>query len=647
VNRNFYSQLAVRNLKKNSRVYLPYILASIGTIMMFYILCSMAFNDGLNNMYGGGQMATILSLGIIVVGIFAVIFLLYTNSFLIKRRKKEIGLYNILGLGKRHIARMMSLETLYVALLSLAAGLGLGILLSKLMFALLLRMLEFAVPLGFSVNTAGLILTLVIFGAIFLLALVFNLVQIGKAKPIDLMRGSQHGEREPKTKWLLALIGILTLGSGYYIAQTVESPIAAIGMFFVAVILVIIGTYCLFTAGSIAVLKALRKNKSFYYRTKNFTSVSGMLYRMKQNAVGLANICILSTMVLVMISTTVSLYIGIDDSLEKTYLNEIMVQSYSNTEEDINEINLKVSDALSKAGATETTRTSYRSFNMRLTPDGGTASYELVFVGLRDYNNIEGADLTLQDGEVIICGSGYSGETLDINGTEFHAKVKEVRPLFSLVSPSLTADATYCVVVKDLDKAFNDIAVDTTADVRTISAINSYVGVDIEHGEGMEEAVYNEFYNGLTDDKLNAYMTLRSDERKGIVGLYGGLLFLGIFLGTLFSMATAMIIYYKQVTEGFEDKERFKIMQKVGMSLGEVKKTIRSQILMVFFLPLIVAVIHIAFAFKMITKMLGVLILSNLHLFAVCTVVTVVAFAVIYTVVFSLTARSYYKIVRV
>jgi putative ABC transport system permease protein len=655
VNRNLYSHLARQNLKKNSRVYLPYILASIGTIMMFYILCTLAFDEDLrSDMYGGGQMAVILSLGIIVVGIFAVIFLLYTNSFLLKRRKKEIGLYNILGLGKRHIAKMMSLETLYVALISLVLGMALGILLSKLMFALMLRMLDFAVPFGFSVSLMGLILTLILFGGIFLLALISNLVQIGRAKPVELMRGSQQGEREPKTKWLLALIGAATLGGGYYIAQTVSSAVDAMGMFFVAVILVIIGTYCLFTAGSIVVLKALRRNKRFYYRTRNFTSVSGMLYRMKQNAVGLANICILSTMVLVMISTTVSLYIGIDDSLEITHPNEIVLKSYAEWQADVDRMNDIVTEAVSRSGASVVSRTSYRYFSVTLTGSelpvnqtkGKDLKYGLTFVSLADYNAIEGMELTLGEGEAIVCGKAYSGDSLYIEGTDFRARVIDVRRPLLLTVPNADIDVGYCVVVSDLDEVFEEVNQGAYADGRTTSAITSYAGIDIEQTGGMEQALYSELYNGVIEANLDTYISLRSEERAYIVSLYGGLLFLGIFLGTLFSMATAMIIYYKQISEGFEDKQRFEIMQKVGMGLSEVRKTIRRQILMVFFLPLVAAVIHIAFAFKMITKMLTLLLISNIQLFALCTLLTVLAFAAVYTVVFGLTARSYYKIVR-
>lgn len=653
--RSFFPQLALRNLRKNSRVYLPYILASIGTIMMFYILCSMAFNDGLGSMYGGGQMTIILRLGIIVVGLFAVIFLLYTNSFLIKRRKKEIGLYNILGLGKRHLGKMMFFETLYVALFSIVIGLFLGMLLSKLMLALLLKMVSFPVPLGFSVSLNGILLTSILFGAIYLLALISNLVQVGRAKPVELMSGSQYGEREPKTKWLLALIGVFTLGGGYYIAQTVEALVKVIGMFFVAAILVIIGTYCLFTAGSIAVLKVMKKSKSFYYRTKNFTSVSGMLYRMKKNAVGLANICILSTMVLVMISSTVSLYIGIDDTLETVHPREVMAIRYGENSSDIEGMNSAMDTALSRAGVEERGRLSYRYFDLILTDEGvkdqryyqAEKYYVYYFLPLSDFNVLEGESLSLREGEVIVCGGGYgAGDTFEIPDIGFSAKVRDARPSFSLHHrEDDLADMSLHIVVSDFEKAFADIQA-ASSTLGSKPYISSIVGADIGRDKETEQLVAYELRAALDEIGLSANITLRSSERFEFVTLYGGLLFLGIFLGTLFSMATAMIIYYKQVSEGFEDKERFTIMQKVGMGLGEVKETIRRQILIVFFLPLAASVVHIAFAFKMITRMLSVMLISNMRLFALCTGATILGFALIYTVVFALTARSYYKIVK-
>ena len=297
----FYSRLAATNIQKNRRTYLPFLLTCTFTVSMYYMITSLSQNPGLDKMLGSDVLRYTLSLGGWVTAIFSAIFLFYTNSFLIKRRKKEFGLFNILGMEKKHLAKVIALETLYVAVISLALGLGLGVLLEKLLFLVLLKMFETAIPLGFSPSLSAVFMTLALFGAIFLLIFLNTLRQIRVSSPIELLHSGNVGEREPKTRWIMAVLGAISLGAGYYISVTTKNPVAAMGLFFVAVLLVIIGTYLLFTAGSIALLKSMRKNKRFYYTSKHFTSVSGMLYRMKQNAVGLANICILSTAVLVMV----------------------------------------------------------------------------------------------------------------------------------------------------------------------------------------------------------------------------------------------------------------------------------------------------------------------------------------------------------
>ncbi len=348
----FYQKLAVTNIKKNGKTYFPYILTCISTIAMFYIMNFISVNDGLDSMYGGRELKTILNLGTYVIGFFSVVFLFYTNSFLIKRRKKELGLYNILGMEKKHIAKLLLWETLFVAIISMILGLISGIAVSKLIFLVLLKILNFKVTMGFVISTNSIVKTVILFGSIFLLTLINNMRQIHLAKPVELLKGGQIGEKEPKTKWILTLIGILSLGAGYYIALTTEAPLAALNMFFLAAILVMIGTWSLFTAGSIALLKMLRKNKKFYYKTNHFINVSGMIYRMKQNAVGLANICILSTTVLVMLSTTVSLYIGMEDVLRTRFPRDISISAKNISKEKSEMINNLVKEQADKDNIT-------------------------------------------------------------------------------------------------------------------------------------------------------------------------------------------------------------------------------------------------------------------------------------------------------
>lgn len=342
MNKSIYRKLALTNIKNNRRTYVPYLLTCIVTVMMFYIIYALTLNQGLKGVPGEVTFRMMLDIGISIVAIFSVIFLFYTNSFLIKQRKKEIGIYNVLGLGKRHIAKMLGFEMLITVAVSFAGGLIGGILFGKLVFLILLRILHFDVGMKFAIEPDALIGTMLLFGCIFGACLLYNLFQIRLSNPIELLHGGNVGEREPKTKVLLTIIGVLTLGGGYYIALSAEKPMEVIGLFFIAVVLVIIGTYALFTAGSIAVLKLMRKNKKYYYQAKHFTSVSGMMYRMKQNAAGLANICILSTMVLVMISSTVAMYMGMEDILDTRFPRECIVEAYEPTTENIEFVNQKV-----------------------------------------------------------------------------------------------------------------------------------------------------------------------------------------------------------------------------------------------------------------------------------------------------------------
>ena len=591
------------------------------------------------------------------LAIFSVIFLFYTNSFLIKRRKKEFGLFNILGMEKKHIARLMIWETIFVSFTSMVVGLVTGILGSKLMFLLLLNILSFEVPFGFYISWESIRATVILFAIIFILTLLNNLRQIHLSKPIELIKGGQTGEKEPKTKWILSIVGVLTLAGGYSIALTTESPLEALELFFIAVVLVIIGTYSLFTAGTIALLKMLRKNKNFYYKTNHFINVSGMIYRMKQNAVGLASICVLSTAVLVMLSTTVALYIGTEDQLRTRYPRDISLTA-QNVSEDVSQ---KVDEMILEEAENHNIKVDntihYRYAEFPAMQDDNTFSKNsantvsmneisiLNVIPLSEYNRVENTSVVLEENEVLLYT--YRGElnqdTIRLSGQEF--KIKEhLDFLFTEGIASAMVVNTYSIVVPDL---------------QTIQQINSLIN---QNPESLKDLSY--FYGfdatGTTEDEINLTHGIKSkineihldgsvegaeESRESFYSLYGGLFFLGIFLGALFIMATVLIIYYKQISEGFDDKHRFEIMQKVGLSKTEVKKSIRSQVLMVFYLPLVTAVIHIAFAFEVITKLLALLNLTNQTLFMLTTGGTILIFAVFYALIYSLTAREYYKIV--
>lgn len=642
MNNFIYEKLAVTNLKNNRKTYVPYIFTGVLTVMMFYIIDALSREEGItqNTLKICLQYAT----GVIIV--FAVIFLFYTNSFLIKRRKKEIGVYNILGMGKRHIARMMAVETILTAGISILGGLVFGIIFGKLMYLLLLKILHNSVDMQFSVNGTAIVQTVILFAGIFLLTYLYNILQIQLVNPVELLHGGNQGEKEPKSRWLLVIVGVAALGNGYWIALTTEAPLEALLKFFVAVVCVIIGTYALFIAGSIVVLKILRKNKAYYYNPKHFTSVSGMIYRMKQNGAGLANICVLSTMVLVMVSTTVSLYAGMEDILDSRFPRDVSIvcnEADTNNEETLQRL---IKEQCEKAGVKITDRVRYRYGSMNAVLKGNNLEkieqyypdnhfYYVEMITQEEYNRIEKQNVSLKEQEILTyTTNGKCGKKqINIAGQNYQVK-KELSEMTSQPKSTVEMYKTLYIVFANAEQ-IERIESFSYADKFNLK------GDDGKQKETLEQ-IQNEFYEKFPDGTMESRMLSRSSFYE----LYGGLFFIGIYLGSMFIMATVLIIYYKQISEGYDDRERYQIMQKVGMSKKEVKRSIRSQVLSVFFLPLVVAVIHVAVAFKVMTKILGVLNLTNVSLFAVCTIITIAVFAVFYIIVYSITAKEYYRIVN-
>ena len=642
MNNFIYEKLAVTNLKNNRKTYVPYIFTGVLTVMMFYIIDALSRGKGITQ----DTLKICLQYATGVIVVFAVIFLFYTNSFLIKRRKKEIGVYNILGMGKRHIARMMAVETILTAGISILGGLVFGIIFGKLMYLLLLKILHNSVDMQFSVNGTAIVQTVILFAGIFLLTYLYNILQIQLVNPVELLHGGNQGEKEPKSRWLLVIVGVAALGNGYWIALTTEAPLEALLKFFVAVVWVIIGTYALFIAGSIVVLKILRKNKAYYYNPKHFTSVSGMIYRMKQNGAGLANICVLSTMVLVMVSTTVSLYAGMEDILDSRFPRDVSIvcnEADTNKEETLQRL---IKEQCEKAGVKITDRVRYRYGSMNAVLKGNNLEkveqyypdnhfYYVEMITQEEYNRIEKKNVSLKEQEILTyTTNGKCGKKqINIAGQNYQVK-KELSEMTS--QPKSTAEMykTLYIVFANAEQ-IERIEPFSYADKFNLK------GDDGKQKEALEQ-IQNEFYEKIPDGMMESRMLSRSSFYE----LYGGLFFIGIYLGSMFIMATVLIIYYKQISEGYDDRERYQIMQKVGMSKKEVKRSIRSQVLSVFFLPLIVAVIHVAVAFKVMTKILGVLNLTNVSLFAVCTIITIAVFAVFYIIVYSITAKEYYRIVN-
>lgn len=630
--------------------------------MMYYMVSSLSMNPNMMNMIGGDVMQQILSLGIYVITVFAVIFLFYTNSFLIKRRKREFGLFNILGMEKKHLSIVIALESMIVFLVSMVLGIGIGILLDKAFYLLIAKMLNASIALGFYISYQSIVNSIILFLIIFVLMYLFSLIQINLSNPIELLHGDQHGEKEPKTKWLLAIIGLICLGTGYYMSVSIQDPVTAFAFFMVAVILVVIGTYMLFTAGSIVILKLLRKNKRYYYKTNHFISVSNMIYRMKQNAVGLGNICILSTMVLVMLSTTISLWVGMNDIIETRFPRDITVSISS---VDSNQALYTIDDmnyAIEQAGIQTEDELVYRTLSVSAFNQGNTYTFGnenmslqdisnvvvLYFITLDDYNRTEGTNVSLAPDEVLVFPSGkqFDHKTIDIASNTF--KVKGILD-------SIKADSNYSanlqnsmfVVVDSMDTMFMIDDLQKQAYGDNASYIHTSYDFNLSKSEGMsvKEATDALIANYPGD---TTYMMVDTQEGnyEDLLSLYAGFLFIGIFLSFLFIMATVLIMYYKQITEGYEDKKRFEIMQKVGLNKREVKKTINSQVLTVFFLPLVVAAIHIVFAFPMIEKMLRLLYLDNTNLYIMTTVICFGVFALVYVLIYFLTSKVYYGIVR-
>ncbi len=664
MSRSFYPRLAFMNLKKNHKIYVPYLLTCIFTVMLFYALGAIAKNNGLAQIRGGTALPVVMGWVTAVAGGFALIFLFYTNSFLIKQRKKELGLYQVLGMDKKNLSVMMLWETLITGAVSLGAGLLLGLALGKLMFLVLLKIIHFSVPLDFAIEPEALLQTVKLFLAVFALNLAYDLFQVMRGRLSEMVGASRAGEKEPKGKWLIALAGLVTLGSGYYIAQTADSPLTAVNVFFFAVILVVIGTYMLFISGSIVLLKLLKKNKRYYYRTKHFTAVSGMLYRMKQNAAGLANICIMSTAVIVVLSMCVCLYAGIEDSMDTQYPRDVTVHLPDGSEEGRVETEKLIAENSGEIGVTVENQVGYRMFLLPCMLREGEAVFgnamtfqdeasfteyyrSMILIPLEDYNRILGSEEVLAPGEALIYApeDDYAYDSLLLGDEPY--QVKKVLENVPLVSDGLMSNmvkAVY-VILPDVGSV-EGLAVKYGFSSEELNHVSYVSWFDMEGEAEACETMVRTLEEQITAVSPDAYVQYKEDSRDWTYAMNGGALFIGIFVGALFLLSTVLLIYYKQISEGYDDRENYQIMQKVGMDRREVRRVIRSQILAVFFLPLLGAFLHVAFAFRVMTMLLEVMFVANVPLFLLCTAGVTAVFTVFYVAVYMITSREYYRIVR-
>lgn len=671
----FYPKLAWGNIVRNRQFYVPYLLTLGGTAAAFYIIGALAGARDLPVMNRYIYLSMFMTFGLFVIAIFAVIFLGYTNSFLMKRRRKELGLYNVLGMGKRNIARMLGMETVYTALIGIGGGILAGLLLQKLVTLLLCRIMAFhGTGFSFYVSREGILATIALFTLILLGNLLVNLIRVGRQSPMELMRSASAGEREPKSNWPMAILGILALGGGYAIAVFTNNAGMAFALYFPAVILVIIGTYALFTAVSIVALKALRKNKRYYYQPRHFIGVSGMLYRMRRNAVGLANICILSTMVLVMVSGTLALYLNSQQTLEKQFPAELSVavryQADQTPAFDGDAFSARLLAELREKDCPAEILYSYRRFTLSMDeiPGGYFRRHEyqsqtkdINFLTAADAEAITGqqltdfAPVTLRFPLTAAAEQGNGGADEYSEITVEAAKLTETVP--AVGGAFVNINVPVWLAVKD-DAALQAVW-DTQAAAQRVripgSSPNAMVfqtfcrlNTDPETQLTVEREL--DFGQGYSAAEVGSWERVNADSKESFTrdyyALNGGFFFLGLFLGFLFIMAAVLIIYYKQVSEGYEDRERYRIMQDVGLERRMVKSSISSQILVVFFAPLLVAAIHVAFDFKLMLHLLAMFGLHEGGTTLLCTAGTFLVFAVIYGLVYLLTARTYYRIVQ-
>ncbi|HIV25582.1 MAG TPA: FtsX-like permease family protein [Candidatus Scatomonas pullistercoris] len=673
--KGIYLKLALTGVSKNRKMYFPYILTCTGMVMMFYIIYFLSRDTYVASMRGGATMQIMLSLGSGITGIFSVIFLFYTNSFLIRRRKKEFGLYNILGMNKRNLARILFWECLVIAAAALAAGLFLGILLSKAGELILSNILSGAVSFQFYIDGRAVATTIVLFGVIFLLILLNSLRQIHFSNPRELLESDRVGEKPPRANWIAAVLGVLMLGFAYYLTLTIEDPMVAFVIFFGAVALVIVGTYLVFISGSVAFLKILQKNRRYYYKPNHFVSVSSMAYRMKKNGAGLASICILSTMVLVMVSATMCLYVGAENSLRNMYPRDLVVETYSLDEEAEPLVIGAVQEALQEQGASGENILHYHYMASAVMQKGGEICFDpdqinalaaatdmrqLFVVPLADYNRLMGQEETLNEGEALIYvtkGGSFEGETISLDGEESWKIKKQAEGFVQNGIDSQQVIPSIYLFLSDQD--FQKAAelydrMEEKYSESTYSAVNvqhNYYGVDISGGDAVQMRVQKDLEQRLAelaaaDEDFPVVMAdCVAENRADFYAVYGGIFFLGAILGLVFILGTVLIVYYKQITEGYEDQARFTILKKVGMTGREIRKSINSQVLTVFFLPLIAAGIHTAFAFPMVQKLLLLFGLTDTRLFLLVNVGCFLVFTVFYVAVYVATSRSYYRIV--
>ncbi|WRS28300.1 ABC transporter permease [Oscillospiraceae bacterium MB08-C2-2] len=648
-------RLAWGSIRKNIPTYLPYIFATSFAVLVFFIFSAIAANPIMQTMPHAGYLSMLMQIGMVLLGIILVPFLFYTNSFLMKRRKNELGLYSILGLEKRHIGLIVAAETVFICVASLILGILMALAFSRLIFLLLLNITDLPVNITFTAPLSCYVGTAVFFGCVFLLNLIINLIQVYRSRPADLFQSARKGEKPPKRLWPTAVLGLAALGTGYYLAVGFRLNSAFLLIVFAAILLVVVGTYCLFSAGIIMLLRVLKGNRRFYYKKSNFVTVSGMLYRMRKNAASLSNICIFSTMVIITLICTVSLFKGLPSITSYRHPYDVDIRFISSKATDREATEQKL---LSEAQAQNITLAAPIAFEyMTLNVDQKGSSFQEVAQGqtdyrsvyamrvltLEDYNRIHGSNESLEPDEALFFTNGADAGLREIQIAERFYRIKSELPtlIFESKEPRALSSDYYLIVPSREDQQYLYEAMNRTEDQWIYT-----VRFNLEGSQEGIEAFTQGLSQWIGDTPGFSVLNSRLNDERQDRALLGGLLFLGIFFGIIFMVCMIMIMYYKQLSEGYEDKNNFDVMQQVGMSQSEVKATIGRQILIVFFLPLVMALLHTAVALGAVETMLNTLNLYNHKLIVFSTIGVSLAFTGIYSVSYQLTAKAYYRLVR-
>ena len=667
-----YLKLALDGIRKNRRLYAPYILIGSVMVMMHYILAALSSTPMLRQFEGGGFLRAMLPMGMWVVVIFAAFFLFYCNSFIIRQRNRELGLFSVLGMSRKNLSLLMLTENMLTAGASITLGMLLGIALEKLAELGMVRLIAEEISYEMRIDGISVIRTAVLFGGIYLLLTLRAIFRVWRTDPLHLLQSTAVGEKPPKANWFFALLGTGLLLWAYRMAVSIQQPLEALTTFFIAVILVIIATYLLFIAGSVTLCRLLQKNKRYYYKPNHFVSVAAMVYRMKRNGAGLASICILLTVVLVMLSSTLSLCIGAEDALLGRYPYDVVIETSISTPDQMTEENYAARRALLMELVPEQQNTNehvrcevsgkFTSNGIILDPDGledmsqlSKGNYgNLHIISLADYNRMTGQDIVLDNDEcLLLCwNTDYSNTTFTIQGLQ-PMRIYSISTDSPLIGDAATISyPTITLITPAFESLIAQLMNNTSVNILGGMYVSWSYAFNVPGNADAKLALYDPLMNHMHDlafpREHGGYsygLSIREMERVQFYGMYGGLFFVGIMLSIVFIAAAVLIIYYKQVSEGYEDQKRFAIMQKVGMTKREIRRSINSQVLTVFFAPLLLAGLHLTFAFPLMWKLLMMLNFSNMPLMIVVTACSFVVFGVMYAVVYKMTSNVYYTIV--